>query len=159
MLRSNPQILLQIQRAWLFVSQQVSRTELRSWDTYVSGGIFIWAWVAVVHRKKNPRILRSFTTRGILSSIALQKFHKLGSALKVGEDHEEFVGNGFLMLAKVSRRWWRRWRRWRWSYPWVVDPESSLSCLHELDLLPASSRHPRGNFKKSLNLWETEQKK
>lgn len=115
-------------------------------DTYVSGGIFIWAW-AVIHKQKNPRIPRSFLVPTSLPSILLstpnmklltaripkswRQLDKLGSALKVQEDDKEFVGNGFLMLANVSRR--RPWQRM------VLKPEQSPSCLDKLVLLPASS--------------------
>lgn len=97
-------------------------------DTYVSGGIFIWAWT-VIHRQKNPRILRSLVNSSILlpTSIKLlaawtlkfwRQFDKLWQALKVTEDHKEFVGNGFLMLAAARRCWCSQ------------QSFTTLSCLH-----------------------------
>lgn len=132
-------------------------------DTYVSGGIFIWAW-AVIHRQRNPRIPRSFLIPTSLPSILLstpnmklltarilkswRQFDKLGSALKVQEDDKEFVGNGFLMLAKASRR--RPWQQQ------VLKPERSPSCRDKLVLLRTSSCFSFSSSLKKLpeDLWQ-----
>lgn len=80
-------------------------------DTYVSGGIFIWA-SAVIHRHKNPRILRSFLPGGDLSSILFPPRNtKLGfwdveSSFR-HSDQLWMLDKFMKSLCKTLSTWWR----------------------------------------------------